>query len=589
MGQTTDGPGPNKRVRPKGRRRINSVARGKDRNRLVSVSLLAMTESVAKVSKRLSEMTSLIEEMRREEADERSKMEEEYVPEGGEERITDAPGDEGNDVENQGELINSTMELAHSEEEEGLLSTLTIGNAHYRMRRRQSREDEFMGLAHTADGDKVGRMRAQERNRQAQQRHRQAVGSCTAKGRNINQTMVLRGPQLDLPPSSLNAKNFFESSSARFIKSIGAPWFTLWKKPYSEQASLMISLALFLPYFEIHHLRSGRIHREGPAVHVSEWVKSRPPDWNGYGWGDWNCYGWGEFQVQERTKASGRAFEESIRIATKFPEMENTYSSLKSLRYEEIDAMTASEQELRRRLKALGALKIVTSYAVGRYLEDANSRNLEDLNSSDNNRRVKLPLFSAFCSDDAVNYFDIATVPVDRCVLDFEEDEDDSDPDDAESEEDDDEGDDGSIVGQDLDGEGTTCMAVIDVNEMMEGPGVEEKEESVWASSLSCLRYFVYDRGKIRRSRLKGLDIRVIKALVQISRRNSWAQIVHCKLNDYSADLDVLERLLIRCKYQFPSTGLEDKAEIKSGVLLWAKLLMAQAQIKGSGPRVGGG
>ncbi|XP_073272607.1 uncharacterized protein [Primulina huaijiensis] len=59
---------------------------------------------------------------------------------------------------------------------------------------------------------------------------------------------------------------------------------------------------------------------------------------------------------------------------------------------------------------------------------------------------------------------------------------------------------------------------------------VEEKEESVWASSLSCLLYFVCDRGKIRRSRLKGLDIRVIKALVQISRRNSWAQIVHCKL-----------------------------------------------------------
>ncbi|XP_075502706.1 LOW QUALITY PROTEIN: uncharacterized protein LOC142540441 [Primulina tabacum] len=59
---------------------------------------------------------------------------------------------------------------------------------------------------------------------------------------------------------------------------------------------------------------------------------------------------------------------------------------------------------------------------------------------------------------------------------------------------------------------------------------VEEKEESVWASSLSCLLYFVCDRGKIRRSRLKGLDIRVIKALVQISRRNSWAQIVHCNL-----------------------------------------------------------
>lgn len=38
---------------------------------------------------------------------------------------------------------------------------------------------------------------------------------------------------------------------------------------------------------------------------------------------------------------------------------------------------------------------------------------------------------------------------------------------------------------------------------------IEEKEEAVWASSLSCLLYFICDRGKIRRSRLKGLDIRV--------------------------------------------------------------------------------
>lgn len=38
---------------------------------------------------------------------------------------------------------------------------------------------------------------------------------------------------------------------------------------------------------------------------------------------------------------------------------------------------------------------------------------------------------------------------------------------------------------------------------------IEEKEESIWASALSCLLYFVCDRGKIRRNRLKGLDIRV--------------------------------------------------------------------------------
>ncbi|BAT83059.1 hypothetical protein VIGAN_04015900 [Vigna angularis var. angularis] len=58
----------------------------------------------------------------------------------------------------------------------------------------------------------------------------------------------------------------------------------------------------------------------------------------------------------------------------------------------------------------------------------------------------------------------------------------------------------------------------------------EEKDESVWASALSCLLYFVCDRGKIWRNRLVGLDIRVLKALVRISRENSWAELVHCKL-----------------------------------------------------------
>ncbi|XP_061986271.1 uncharacterized protein LOC133705165 isoform X2 [Populus nigra] len=58
----------------------------------------------------------------------------------------------------------------------------------------------------------------------------------------------------------------------------------------------------------------------------------------------------------------------------------------------------------------------------------------------------------------------------------------------------------------------------------------EEKEESVWASALSCLLYFVCDRGKILRNRLEGLDIRVIKALIETSRKNSWAELVHSKL-----------------------------------------------------------
>lgn len=45
---------------------------------------------------------------------------------------------------------------------------------------------------------------------------------------------------------------------------------------------------------------------------------------------------------------------------------------------------------------------------------------------------------------------------------------------------------------------------------------VEEKEESVWASALSYLLYFVCDRGKIRRSRLEVPDIRVSDFILAI-------------------------------------------------------------------------
>ncbi|KAG4394785.1 hypothetical protein AAZX31_20G089100 [Glycine max] len=65
----------------------------------------------------------------------------------------------------------------------------------------------------------------------------------------------------------------------------------------------------------------------------------------------------------------------------------------------------------------------------------------------------------------------------------------------------------------------------------------EEKEESVWASALSCLLYFVCDNGKIHRNRLQVLDIRVIKALIEISRKNSWAELVHCKLISMLANM----------------------------------------------------
>ncbi|XP_010497612.1 PREDICTED: DDB1- and CUL4-associated factor homolog 1-like, partial [Camelina sativa] len=46
-------------------------------------------------------------------------------------------------------------------------------------------------------------------------------------------------------------------------------------------------------------------------------------------------------------------------------------------------------------------------------------RNIEDVMSAVHTRRVKHPLFAAFRTLDAVNYSDIATIPVDRCLLDF--------------------------------------------------------------------------------------------------------------------------------------------------------------------------
>lgn len=46
-------------------------------------------------------------------------------------------------------------------------------------------------------------------------------------------------------------------------------------------------------------------------------------------------------------------------------------------------------------------------------------RNLEDVTSAVQTRRVRHPLFPAFRTIDAVNYSEIATVQVDRCVLDL--------------------------------------------------------------------------------------------------------------------------------------------------------------------------
>ncbi|XP_057422725.1 DDB1- and CUL4-associated factor homolog 1-like [Lotus japonicus] len=61
----------------------------------------------------------------------------------------------------------------------------------------------------------------------------------------------------------------------------------------------------------------------------------------------------------------------------------------------------------------------ITFNAHGDVLYAILRRKIEDVMSAVNTRRVKHPLFAAFRTVDAVNYSDIATIPVDRCVLDF--------------------------------------------------------------------------------------------------------------------------------------------------------------------------
>lgn len=131
---------------------------------------------------------------------------------------------------------------------------------------------------------------------------------------------------------------------------------------------------------------------------------------------------------------------------------------------------------------------VITFNAAGNVIYAILRRNLEDITSAIHNRRLRHPLFAAFRTVDAVNYSDIATVPVDRCVLDFAAEptdsfvglvsmddheelfssarlyeigrrrptDDDSDPDDADSDEEEDEDDDSEAdedpsLGPDLD------------------------------------------------------------------------------------------------------------------------------------------
>ncbi|KZV14254.1 transcription factor TFIIIB component B'' [Dorcoceras hygrometricum] len=132
----------------------------------------------------------------------------------------------------EGELINGTMDLERSEEEELLLPI------------RWEIKDGFRGRAHITDRDKLGRRQAQERKRQAHARnrgrddptphllgqieddigpfhksaqtqplHRQAVGSCTAKG----QTMCVKNRQAQKHMKSLRTGVlcFFYHSGAK--------------------------------------------------------------------------------------------------------------------------------------------------------------------------------------------------------------------------------------------------------------------------------------------------------------------------------------------------------------------------------------
>lgn len=155
---------------------------------------------------------------------------------------------------------------------------------------------------------------------------------------------------------------------------------------------------------------------------------------------------------------------------------------------------------------------IVTFNSSGDVIYAILRRNLEDITSAVQTRRARHPLFAAFRTVDAINYSDIATVPVDRCVLDFATEpsdsfvglvsmddpeemyssarvyeigrrrptDDDSDPDDAESEDDDDEDEEEDdddaedpLLGPDLDGDGDS-----DADEMSNDDDIDSGSES---------------------------------------------------------------------------------------------------------------
>lgn len=159
---------------------------------------------------------------------------------------------------------------------------------------------------------------------------------------------------------------------------------------------------------------------------------------------------------------------------------------------------------------------VITFNSTGDVIYAILRRNLEDVTSAVHTRRVRHTLFPAFRTIDAVNYSDIATVQVDRCVLDLatepndsfvgvvamddHEDlyssarlyeigrrrrtDDDSDPDDGPDtdEEEDEENDDSDVdadalLGPDLDGEGDSDSD--DLSNDEDDDSVDEADDDV--------------------------------------------------------------------------------------------------------------
>nr|GMD49035.1 DDB1- and CUL4-associated factor homolog 1 [Ipomoea batatas] len=155
---------------------------------------------------------------------------------------------------------------------------------------------------------------------------------------------------------------------------------------------------------------------------------------------------------------------------------------------------------------------IITFNASGDVIYAILRRNVEEVTSAFNTRRTKHSLFSAFRTVDAVNYADIATIPVDRCVLDFATEptdsfvglvtmddqdemyssarvyeigrrrltEDDSDPDDADSEEDEDDDDDvdeEDIIGTELDGDGESDGDDLSIDDSLSALDDDEEDD----------------------------------------------------------------------------------------------------------------